>query len=272
MGAARNLGVALARGRWVLLLEVHSRPGPETLRLHLERQQSCSTPTAVLGRYDLPRDLCSTSFQRLQAHPARALAGSGSGPKDQRPGPALGSANISLPRSAFLACYGFDESLPFATTQALELGYRLQKRLGLQLLLDDSILCHHDRPSHLWQLLTQQYLLGWSTAQVAARHRDPSLVAGHEARSLDLTFWHSLRDRLRQEEPEAQALLHQLLQAEEREREGSPAGGDADTLEHQVRQLGAHAFSRGLQVAEAGFDPADYRGGSAFIRPTESSS
>jgi len=266
-GPARNLAVRAARGRWIAFYNDDGLPAPENLRLHLEGQLAARSPTAILGRFDLLPGLQDTALRRLLGR-GNLMFGQPLMQGGRRyPGLTLCTGNLSVPRDLLLAARGFDPAFPFAGAEDSELGYRMGRELGLEVLFDDRIACGHDHAIDLRQVARRQFVLGWCTLKMADKHADPTLVAGRDAKALDRRFFKAVQEGLAARRDEVLALWWRLLAAEATELRGEPSSipdPDWDALVHRVVY---HAFALGMLVAEAGFLPSDYRGGQPLPEP-----
>ncbi|MFH1469915.1 MAG: glycosyltransferase [Pseudomonadota bacterium] len=266
-GPARNLAVRAARGRWIVFYNDDGLPAPDNLRLHLEGQLAATGPTAILGRFDLLPKLQDTALRRLLGR-GNLMFGQPLMQGGRRyPGLTFCTGNLSLPRELLLAARGFDEAFPFAGAEDSELGYRLGHELGLEVQYDDRIACGHDHAMDLRQVVRRHFVLGWCTLKMADKHGDPTLVAGRDAKALDRRFFKAVQESLAAQRDEVVALWWRLLAAEAAEERGE-AGPIPDTeWDPLVHRVVYHAFALGLLVAEAGFAPADYRGGQPLPEP-----
>lgn len=139
---ARNLGIEHAQGRIVLLLGDDTIPAPDLIDRHL-RAHTQHPGGAVLGHIAWHPDCGVTPFME---HIGR-WGGQFSFGRIRDP-EACGygffySSNISL-EARWLALERFDERFPWATTEDIELGYRLEKRgLVVRYRAEAQVFHHH---------------------------------------------------------------------------------------------------------------------------------
>lgn len=154
LAAARNTGVAAAKGSLLLFLDDDITASPEWLEQHCRRHQMLEDGeiAVVLGqmRNAFPhppgsyseRLLREDSDRSLAAFHARCLKNKSCFPWAPHCG-----VNSSLPRSLFTRAGGFDEG-PQLLHEDNEFGARLQD-LGAQFLYEPGALVHHRNPKNL---------------------------------------------------------------------------------------------------------------------------
>jgi len=142
LSRARNVGIRAASGELILFLGDDIFALPRLLETHLEAHAARpDAPIAVLGRIDPDPLLQQTAFERFfDPFGFTRLRG------DQL----LGSRhfwtnNVSL-NTEFLRRHGmFDEDLPDANHEDIELGYRLELA-GLRVFYRDRVVGYHHHP------------------------------------------------------------------------------------------------------------------------------
>ncbi|HNV20252.1 MAG TPA: glycosyltransferase [Candidatus Hydrogenedentes bacterium] len=125
--AARNLAVMQAQGRWLLFLDETLLAGSHLVEHHVTCQQRNGHVAAVVGRIDYHPQLDARTTSKVGRLTQQTF----------QPGQPLSfldwrAQNLSLPRDAVLDLGGFSEDLPFEGLEDLELGYRLERSVGIR--------------------------------------------------------------------------------------------------------------------------------------------
>ncbi|WP_417909677.1 glycosyltransferase family 2 protein [Candidatus Electronema sp. PJ] len=161
---ARNAGLALVRGKAVLILGDDIEPAALLLQKHLQfHQERPDERDALLGYVSFPEELPPSLFMRwLEQAGRRYFFNYAALQAGQEAGPMFFyTCNVSVKRALLDKSGWFDESFPYASHEDLELGCRLAQQ-GMRLLYDPSAQGFH------WHLLTVQgiakriYLMGYS--------------------------------------------------------------------------------------------------------------
>ncbi|MBV9486977.1 MAG: glycosyltransferase family 2 protein [Frankiaceae bacterium] len=146
--AARNLGVAEARGDLILFMDDDIVATPSLVRDHVELHDRANDPTlGVIGRVAWHPDLQITPFMRwldTTSHQFAYETWMREGPI-AKPWEAFYTCNLSLHRALFETTGGFNETFPFAACEDTELGYRLWKN-GFHLEYRPAVLGWNARP------------------------------------------------------------------------------------------------------------------------------
>ncbi|HEV2075920.1 MAG TPA: glycosyltransferase family A protein, partial [Thermoleophilaceae bacterium] len=172
--AARNAGVAAARGELVMFLGDDMEPATDDLLLdHVALHQRHPEPEyAVLGRVAWNERLPVTPLMRwLETGPQFAFELLEPGPVE--PSAYLYTAQLSLKRAVFESVGGFDTRFPYAAVEDMELGIRLAAK-GLILDYRPELLVLHTHPTPLARWLERMRLTGRSVALLERIHPEPS--------------------------------------------------------------------------------------------------
>lgn len=247
--SARNLALRRARGRYVLLYNDDTLPEADGVRRHLRAQLAAAEPEAVLGTFDfLPEHL---------EDPFVALLGESDllfGYTTMRAGVRYGwqqfwTCNLSVPRAAIDAVGGFDARFPHALSEDVELGYRLEKSLGMGVRYLPDLRAGHDHKLRYSGWLDRQERLGHETWRIYTKHRDPALMPGLRPDMADEPFWMAVRASVEAAAPERDRLAASVGAALRR---GLPAKRDErQKLLVAAREAGLHRYRLGLVEATA---------------------
>jgi GT2 family glycosyltransferase len=171
---ARNAGAAAARGERLVFLGDDTVPEPGFLAAHASPPERGGRPVAVLGytTWDRARMRVTPFLVHLNENGAQFGYGLIADPEDV-PFNFFYTSNVSLPRAAFLAAGGFDESFRGAAWEDVELAYRMTRgRDGLVLVYRPAARTSHAHPTSVASALARQKASGRSAALFAAKHPD----------------------------------------------------------------------------------------------------
>jgi glycosyltransferase involved in cell wall biosynthesis len=172
--AARNRGIAEARGELILFLDDDIAASPSLVRTHLELHQGRDHLLGVVGTVDWHPELQVTDFMKwldttsLQFSFKTSLA---EGPV-ARPWEALYTCNLSMSARILSEVGGFDERFPFPAFEDIELGVRLQRK-GFHLEYRPQALAWNVRPITLEDFCRRTALVAESA--VLLREAQPDL-------------------------------------------------------------------------------------------------
>lgn len=161
---ARNAGLAMCRGKLVLIIGDDIEPETTLLERHLLFHNNNPEETgALLGHVSFPEQMEPNAFMRWLETGGRKYFFNYLGLKPmQQVGPIFFyTCNVSVKRSLLDKSGWFDESFPYASHEDLELGFRLADK-GMQLYYDPEARGYH------WHMLSVQgiarrvYLMGYS--------------------------------------------------------------------------------------------------------------
>ncbi len=169
IAAALNRGVAIARGRIVLLVDDDDALHPSNFRAHLDAH-AAKDSLVVLG----PRYIADESAKSLVTEWIRECVAEEISRWEQKwkwPEDANIDPNYSVPRAAFLASGGYDENLKWR--HSTELGVRLAK-MGLKFVYEPHAICHHRYFKTANQLLRIQ-IRSWGAEEISLVRKHPEL-------------------------------------------------------------------------------------------------
>lgn len=200
-GRARNHGVSLARGRFVIFVGDDTVPEPAFLAEHarIHRQTNDDRLVACVGYTGWPRGGRVTAFMDyindygLQFGYRLIQDGS------VVPFNFFYTSNISIDRE-LLAANPFDTTFPSAAWEDIELAYRLD-RLGLKIHYNARAITRHYHPTTVDSFARRQYTVGKSGAIFYRKHPELGHFLGvHELETrklADETQLERLRRRAR---------------------------------------------------------------------------
>jgi glycosyltransferase involved in cell wall biosynthesis len=171
-GAARNHGVALASGKFVVFIGDDTVPEPRFLAEHarVHRQSDDDPLLACLGYTGWPRGERVTAFMDYINDYGLQFGYKLIEDGDVVPFNFFYTSNISI-SCGLLATVPFDTTFPAAAWEDIELAYRLDQ-LGLKIRYNAKAITRHHHPMTIDSFARRQYTVGKSGAIFYRKHPD----------------------------------------------------------------------------------------------------
>ena len=182
-GSARNAGVRLATGRFVLFLGDDTTPDKDCLKAHLDKHREVGMDCAVVGYTDWCRkSMRVTPFLEMVNSAGYQFGYGRMRDGSDVPFTSFYTSNITLP-TRLLMEEPFHPAFKQAAWEDIELGYRLSLR-GLRIVYTRRAMTHHVHPMNVRDFLKRQRLVGEKSSTLFECH--PSLR--HTSTILPRTF------------------------------------------------------------------------------------
>ncbi len=203
--AARNKGLKIARGRFVLFINDDTILDESALERHYETHLAHpGERISVLGTFDFPEEYRQSLLVRLINENGLLFEYNKMHPGGYYDYNFFYTCNLSVPRQAVLDVGMFDEVFEGPAAEDIDLGFRLHKK-GYRLIYQPACLSIHDHPVTLDGFCKTHRIRGYGHMTLVTRH--PELNYWKNAKQKEILQWVS---HWKKQEPVVEKLLAQL--------------------------------------------------------------
>lgn len=183
-GAARNNGLAHARGPLSLILNDDAIPASDLLSGHLAAHAEHGPGRAILGTFPFTAEARKSPFVQTLEDSDLLFNYTGLRHRQVHSWQYFWTCNISLSTDILRSVGGFDaERFREAIVEDVELGYRLDQH-GVQVLYRADLICEHDHRLTVDEYFARAKRLGVNLARMYSKHRDPGVIWSNSATPL----------------------------------------------------------------------------------------
>jgi GT2 family glycosyltransferase len=251
--AARNVALKRAQGRITVLLNSDGVLYKDALAQHLAHHTEDTSPKSVMGRFDWLESQ-QTPFVRLLLR-TEALFPYHVLPAYEPLSPrCFWTGNLSLPTDTLRKAGGFEEGFRHAIWEDVELGHRLEA-MGIPLILDPDIHCHHDHPFDLDAYIRRSWLMGYYWGAFSEKHGPDALpLMGQPTLATPEVGWEMLEGLLHMRS-ECDALIETLDRMDGRPETNPTGQASPDTNAHALEMVTTFETMRGVVSYAFGLAP-----------------
>lgn len=169
---ARNNGIGLSRGKYLLFLNDDAVCDSKLLDVHLhfhKQFEKIKLKTAVLGRFDYLEDDVDKLFMNLLNKSTLIFAYSEMNSNNFYAWNYFWTCNLSILKSAVIDVGMFDEDFREPMMEDIELGLRLSMH-GYNIFFTEQAVTHHHHTISLDSFLRRQEMLGRNTVKLLRKH------------------------------------------------------------------------------------------------------
>lgn len=177
LSAARNAGLRVSRGAYVLLCNDDTIAAPDLVERHLARHADAGPGYAVLGSFEQPRAALDNALMRVLERTHLVFAFQNTDPRAVHDWSRFWTCNISVSLDDVRAVGMFDEAFRHYGCEDADLGYRLEKECGTRVIHDPTARAEHEHILTFDDLARRNRMV--ASAFVRLFHKHPELL-GHQ--------------------------------------------------------------------------------------------
>lgn len=185
LAAARNTGLALARGEYVLFINDDTIADPGLVEAHLAAHRELARPACVLGNLRQPPQALENALMRVIENGDFMFDYAGLSPGQELDGLHFYTCNVSAPLAAVRAAGGFDQSFRRYGCEDSDLGLALEAA-GLKVHYRPECSAEHRHLFDLDYVRRRATTVGQASIRLMRKH--PRLIERWNNRGLSRSF------------------------------------------------------------------------------------
>lgn len=144
LSAARNSGLEVARGRYVLLVNDDTMAAPDLVEKHLAAHAKHGPARAILGTFEQPREALDNALMRMLEATDMVFCYAGLDPNKLHDWTRFWTCNVSVGLEDVRKVGGFDETFRHYGCEDTDLAFRLEKECGTRVVFEPAARATHE--------------------------------------------------------------------------------------------------------------------------------
>ncbi|MCA9323338.1 MAG: glycosyltransferase [Planctomycetes bacterium] len=174
---ARNRAIAVARADELLILNADAIADPGLVAGHLEARETLGPEVAILGAFPFSAAARQSPFVRLLEANHALFAYDQIVPGNPSEWIFFWTCNLSVRRNHVLAVGGFDEGYREPICEDVDLGWRLYRDRGVQVVYRPDLICQHDHRLDPAAFRKRQRMFGRNQFRMASKYDNFGLLS-----------------------------------------------------------------------------------------------
>lgn len=206
LSAARNSGLEVARGKYVLLVNDDTIAEPDLVEQHLRAHADYGPNAAILGTFEQPANALDNALMRVLEHSYLVFCYEGLEPGRAHDWTRFWTCNVSVSTESVRSVGNFDESFRHYGCEDADLAIRLEQDCGVRVFFEPRARAFHEHILDFDDLVRRNRMVAKAFVRLFQKHpsclqhpdwrsRLGNTVAAHEAHLV-----HAMPNRARAEQ------------------------------------------------------------------------